>query len=436
MKSLKNKDLILAYGELLEFDIHNLVYWKDKLYATKLQEEQSSQHDVSTNKKETLEARKRKRSVEFRDPFRWVDDGDDDDEGLFLTSNPEPIKGKNGEVNFMSQVVNRMSQAENDTLYEDSDCFSQSKVFRSKNNKQDLFGRCITKPTPSNRINSTVAETEYVPLSPINVRTNFTRRGSPKVSIYIGNPWEIVKVPLGLLDGSPFLQRELKHDSASGYQCRVMSPLLSKLTIGDFQPVTEFLACHEYHPRILDEGTPFACLQNITTNKGRRDEMMRCGTVYCVSHDLEMPTLGQLAIRKLKVLEPACRSVKEFLTVAGMIFRRSGGNDVGDDGAAVRAWLTNRLADRFWEFIMAETQTFVNVLKDNEELTKGVFGILSRDGEVKKEAGGVEKDDRQVRKEPGEGDDAVLDEKGKDEGFGDACRDRKLAWFRGIPHEI
>lgn len=160
MKSLKNKDLIRAYDELLEFDIHNLVYWKDKLYATKLQEEQSSQHDVPTNKKKTLEARKRKRSVEFRDAFQWVDDGDDDDEGLFLTSNPEPIKGKNGEVNFMSQVVNRMSQAENDALYEDSDCVSHSKVSRLKKINQDLFGRCTTRPTPSNRINSTVAETE------------------------------------------------------------------------------------------------------------------------------------------------------------------------------------------------------------------------------------------------------------------------------------
>lgn len=210
-----------------------------------------------------------------------------------------------------------------------------------------------------------------------------------------------------------------------------MSPLLSKLTIGDFQPVTEFLACHEYHPRILDEGTPLARLQNITTNKGRRNEMMRCGTIYCVSHDLEMPTLGQLAIRKLKVLEPACLSVQEFLTVAGMIFRRSGGNDVGDDGAAVRAWLTNRLADRFWEFIMAETQTFVHVLKDNEMLARGVFGILGRDGAVEKEVGGVEKDDRLVRKESREGD-----EKGKDEGYGNAWRDRDLAWFRGIPYEI
>lgn len=159
-KPVKNRDLILAYDELLEFELHDLSYWKDKLYATKLQEEQASAHAMPENKKITLGTRKRNHNVEPRDPFRWFDDGKDDDEGSFLTSNPVPIKVKKEGSNTTSQAINTMSQAENDALYEDPDYSSQSDVSRPKRAKHNLSSQSSTRPTPSVRSSSTVVETE------------------------------------------------------------------------------------------------------------------------------------------------------------------------------------------------------------------------------------------------------------------------------------
>lgn len=89
----------------------------------------------------------------------------------------------------------------------------------------------------------------------------------------------------------------------------------------------------------------------------------------------------------------------------------SGDSGAGNDGPAVRAWLTSRLAGRFWEFVIAETQTFADVLQENGDLAKGVFGVLSGDGIVKAEIG-------EIKTEDGEGEDAVTDKEVKKIGTG------------------
>lgn len=233
-----------------------------------------------------------------------------------------------------------------------------------------------------------------------------TFSGSSKVAIYIDNPWKIFIVPLESIPASPLFQRELRNDPVSGN--RIMSPLLSNISKHHFQSVAEYLMHSEYYPPILDKDTPTARLENIVTEQEYRDEMLRCGAIYCISRDLEMPELGSLVIQKLETLEEAGGLAREFVTVVREVFRSadSGALDTDDD---VQWWLTNRVADRFWELVLAETELLVEVLTEHKELAKGVFRILS----------GVKAPKIEIR----DGVEAVTDQRVKEEGGGHDRRD-------------
>ncbi len=177
-----------------------------------------------------------------------------------------------------------------------------------------------------------------------------------------------------------------------------MSPTLSLLDKFDFMPVGQYLERGEYDPNILDEGTEWVRLETNTSGQEAGTEAMRCGNVYNVARTLELPGLQDLAIRKLKALakkEP--HQPFAILCVVDDIFR----NALPD----VKQYLVEYLADQFWNLVTQENNKFAEVMKADEELMKGVFGLLAGppEAEAKIEAEEKIKDEKphgEVKEEP------------------------------------
>ena len=196
---------------------------------------------------------------------------------------------------------------------------------------------------------------------------------SPNAAIiYVGNPHKKFKVNRNGLAASPLLSKQLAHHRENGWY--IMSPMLSSLDADDFQPIGEYIDRREYHPNILDEGTVHVRLEGDLGPEMLRHQVVRCGTIYQVALMLEMPGLQDLAFRKLKALAPY-HQPREILTVIELVF---------DGGSLeVRQYLTAHVAEHYYALVLAETEKLVQVMRANEGLAKGIFGILSRDDGVK-----------------------------------------------------
>lgn len=203
------------------------------------------------------------------------------------------------------------------------------------------------------------------------------------VIIYVDNPHRMFKVKRSGLDASPLLSKLVMCHPQNGWY--IMSPILSALEAGDFQPIGEYIDRGEYHPNILDDNTAHVRLEGDLTPDRLRNEVVRCGTVYQVAQMLEMPGLQDLAFRKLKALTPHYQA-PEMLTVIEAVF------DIG--GPEIRQYLTQLVADHFWKLVLADTEKMMQVMGANEELAKGVHGKLSG-----REAEGVEVKGENVKEE-------------------------------------
>lgn len=204
------------------------------------------------------------------------------------------------------------------------------------------------------------------------------------VVIYVGNPHKEFKVKRSGLDVSPFLSNLVTCHPENGWY--IMSPVLSSLEAIDFQPIGEYIDRREYYPTILDDGTVHVRLEGDLNPEMLRYQVVRCGTIYDVAQTLEMPGLQHLVFRKLRALAPHYQAV-DILIVTELLF------EVGSP--EVRQYLTQHVADHYWSLVRAETERMVEVMVANEDLAKGVFGILSgRDDKIKtevvKEKGGEE----------------------------------------------
>ena len=149
-----------------------------------------------------------------------------------------------------------------------------------------------------------------------------------------------------------------------------MSPMLSKLNADDFLPVGQYLERGEYDPNILDEGMEYVRLEMELTEPERGAEVVRCATIYSMAQMLKLPGLQTLAFRKLKALakwEP--HQPFAILGVVDLVFEK------GDED--LRQHLVQYLAEHYWDLVLAETAKFSEVMKENEELAKGVHGLLS-----------------------------------------------------------
>ena len=153
-----------------------------------------------------------------------------------------------------------------------------------------------------------------------------------------------------------------------------MDPVLSKINSVDFAAVAEYLERGEYTPNLMNGDTAYAYLENTATDDEIRVETLRCGIVYCIGAKLDLLDLQLLAGKKLRALGPHLRSsIDEILGVVNLIFEH--GDAEGDD--KIREWIIAQLAQRFSEFMRAETEKFLELLEGQKLLAEGVFGLLS-----------------------------------------------------------
>lgn len=82
----------------------------------------------------------------------------------------------------------------------------------------------------------------------------------------------------------------------------IMSPYLSSLGRERFEPIGSFLARSEYSPRLIDKGTGHARLEGKFTSDSITAEVERCGTIAKIAKKLEIDSLQELAVSKLKAL--------------------------------------------------------------------------------------------------------------------------------------
>ncbi len=188
-----------------------------------------------------------------------------------------------------------------------------------------------------------------------------------KVTLYVGNPHVEFTVQQAGLDASPVLAR-LKgfHDSIGYY---VMSPVLSSLSARDFKPIAQYVDHKEYYPNLLDENTNHARLEDVYEYGQRTQEVLRCGIIYSVAHQVELPGLQSLAFRKLKCLQPY--SPMEFLSVIGLIFR-----DGITEVEGLRRFVVQHLAEHFDELMTKETQRMLEFIKEHAGLARDMFREL------------------------------------------------------------
>lgn len=158
----------------------------------------------------------------------------------------------------------------------------------------------------------------------------------------------------------------------------------------DFLPIGQYLERGEYNPNILDEGTEWVRLEDDTAHRQPSQEVVRCGTIYSLAQILELPGLQDLAFRKLKAL--AKQEPYQPCAILSVIERIFG---TGDED--VRDYLVYYLAQQYWDIVLAEPVKVAEVMKANEDLSKGAFGLLSgvnsmksmgakvEEGEVKRE---------------------------------------------------
>lgn len=355
---------------------------------------------------------KRKRTgMAFKYPPGYTKEEVDEEESdnLFLRPGAEP-KIKN-------EFSDSSSSAEIDALYDDPDPpIPVRGGQQSKRSKADTTGRFSTRPnTPGGNSGISMAgspsaaarkaraaskfpakkNTEYVPTcsSRIQAPPALTNLSPDRVIIYVGNPHTQYGAKRSSLDISPLLKSLIAYHPDNGWY--VMSPVLSQLDPADFLPIGQYLTRREYDPNILDDGTDFVRLEGDLSDPERGVEVVRCGIIYNTAQMLELPGLQDLAFRKLKALErQEAHQAFAILTIVEMVFERA------DED--LRLYLVQYMAEHYWDLVLAETTKIAEVMKDNEELAQGVYGLLSgrADVDAKVEEGvKVEKEDKKVKKE-------------------------------------
>ena len=206
---------------------------------------------------------------------------------------------------------------------------------------------------------------------------------SPTMAIlYVDNPHHLFKVPLQSIKASPFLSKHLSYSAADGSY--VMNPALAKMRASDFEAVSEFLHRGEYRPNLLNADTPFVRLEKRSARleQNNNHEIHRCGVIYCIAWKLELLGLQDLAVKKLKVLEPYfSKSKGEILGVVELVYENGG----AEKDKVFDEWMVERLAEWFRDLMRGNTLKFLDVLDKHKRLAKRVFGILAGNWAVKGE---------------------------------------------------
>ena len=195
------------------------------------------------------------------------------------------------------------------------------------------------------------------------------------VRVYVGNPHRDFIVKYNSLNESNLLFQSLKHDGDSWY---LMNPKLSDINVNEFSCVAEYLDHFEFKPNLLDEGTNFSRLENISSRQQRSDAIVQCGVLYNLAEKLELAGLQNLCLRKLKALGPL--PPQELLLVVRLVFFSG---PLKEEPA--QDYLVDYLADHYYGIWKAESKGLLAVLMEYPELAKAVHKRLGGVSELKED---------------------------------------------------
>lgn len=98
----------------------------------------------------------------------------------------------------------------------------------------------------------------------------------------------------------------------------------------------------EYHPYIIDAGTDGAHLAGVSNMLDKKTEVLKCGVVYTLAHQFNMPKLQALVISKLKTLQPY--PAEELIAMTELAFGLGLGEEKGLDKLVVSYIVVSRLS--------------------------------------------------------------------------------------------
>lgn len=197
--------------------------------------------------------------------------------------------------------------------------------------------------------------------------------------IFVGNPHQPFLVQRSELEKrSPLLSSLISyHQSETPY---IMSPVLSHISPEDFTPIAEYLDHGEFRPNLLDDGTRWARLENVSSKAKRAEELALSGIRYCHAQQLELSALQRLIFRKVKAL--GYYPPFELLSAVHLIYREG-----PPDDKEMHEFFVDRLARHFYELLLEDVARFVELLQGHSELARCVFERLGMVGKFKEEAG-------------------------------------------------
>lgn len=195
------------------------------------------------------------------------------------------------------------------------------------------------------------------------------------VRVYVGNPHRDFIVNYHSLKESNLLFQSLKRDGDGWY---LMNPRLSDVIVNEFSCVAEYLDHLEFKPNLLDEGTSFERLENISSQQQRSDTIVQCGVLYNLAEKLELAGFQNLCFRKLKAL--GTLPPQELLLVVRLVFitgvlKKEPAQD----------YLIGYIADHYYRIWKAESKGLLAVLMEYPELAKAVHKRLAGISDLKED---------------------------------------------------
>ncbi|KAK5147957.1 hypothetical protein LTR04_000731, partial [Oleoguttula sp. CCFEE 6159] len=191
------------------------------------------------------------------------------------------------------------------------------------------------------------------------------------VSILIGKPYRIFQVVKARIERHAYLSYGIEWSDKHGYF--ISNPTLSAIEPELFEPVADWLNHGEYHPFLVDDGTPFAQLQGLASRLQKADEVLRCGLTFAIAGQVELAELQDLAVRKLRALHPY--APLQILQAAHVVFKAPCGPHRAD--AAMRTLLEDHLVDAFYDLMKDEPANLHMVMTEHAALAERVHARLA-----------------------------------------------------------
>lgn len=191
------------------------------------------------------------------------------------------------------------------------------------------------------------------------------------VNIQVGPNHEWISIAKDHLSQSPFLHNGI-HERP-GKEPYIMRPEFVYILPSDFTAIKSFLETGEYHPKLVKQPTCTAyALEGILNTKESGAELERCGRLYALATEFQLPKLQDLIMKKVKYGFPRGWEPKFFWAFPRLVFDKSWPQSaaVGD---VMRGWIINFIAENFQALNEANAEQFWVTLTGNEQLYNGVF---------------------------------------------------------------